>query len=498
MMSVLIPESSMIEKLITEGEPVVFKDYKLLKNTEEYIVASLAKYLEFIGKERISDHLSYCLREIMINAKKANTKRVYFKDIKLNINNDEQYKIAMKDFKNTTLSDIDRFLDMQEQAGLYIQVVLKLTDQFFEILVSNNAPLIKSEADLIMQKVIKAKSFNSLEEAFQSVLDDTEGAGLGLVILILMMRKLGIGTKHFTVSVKDNHTNVKIAVPLSLATEEEIDMISDSLIQEINSIPHFPDNILKLNQMLANKDTDFKEISKHIMKDAGLSFEVLRMANSAHYRTLNRIERVDLAVNILGSKGLYYISQSFGAVSALTKKYAYKDIQTILEHSVEIANISSILCNRYNMTAEGDYAYTGGLLHDIGKILLKSLHPKTIERATKMCLEKNVSIRVIEDMISGSNHAKIGSLVAKKWNIPEKIINLIKFHEDIFRAPNEIKDIVSILILSHIIYSINHEENALVEPEEKKFVMNRFKITDEAGLTTLAEIVKKELERITK
>ena len=486
-----------VDNLINEGLPIVFKDYKLPREVEDYLVTVLVRYLEFLGKERIGDQLSYCLREVMINAKKANTKRVYFKEEKLNINSGEDYSKGMKEFKNKTLANIDYYLDLQEKEKLYIQVEYELSEQFFNITVSNNSPLIKSEAETITQKVMKAKSFNSLDEAFQSVLDDSEGAGLGLVILILMIRKIGIGTKHFTIFVKDGVTNVKIAVPLSLATEEEIDMISQSMIHEIDTVPMFPERIIKLTELLRNSETDYKQIAKTIMQDASLSFEVLRMANSAHYKTVNKIERLDLAVNILGSKGLFYLLQSYGAVNSLSQKYSYKDIKDILEHSVEIANIASILCNRYNMNKDGDFAYIGGLLHDIGKILLKSLHPKTIEKATKICVEKNISIRVIEDMLSGANHAKVGSLVAKRWNIPDKIVEIISYHEDIFRAPDELKGIVSIIMLSHILYDAIRDLPPVVEPEEKNYIFKKFRLNEEGVLARLVEYTKAELTKRT-
>ena len=81
-----------VNNFIDRGKPLVIRDFKLLRDTENYIVDVLHYYLKSIGKEKIFDHLSYCLRELLGNAKKANTKRVFFDDEKLSIQNPKDYQ----------------------------------------------------------------------------------------------------------------------------------------------------------------------------------------------------------------------------------------------------------------------------------------------------------------------------------------------------------------------------------------------------------------------
>ena len=63
---------------------------------------------------------------ILTNAKKANTKRVYFKEKCLDINDDVQYEEGMSTFKVDTLSNINHYLELQKQAGLYIKFLLQI------------------------------------------------------------------------------------------------------------------------------------------------------------------------------------------------------------------------------------------------------------------------------------------------------------------------------------------------------------------------------------
>jgi len=181
------------------------------------------------------------------------------------------------------------------------------------IIISNNAQILPQELERINQKISKAKIFNSVEEAMRLVFDDTEGAGFGIVIIILILKKIGISDKNFAIATEKGFTHTRIAIPLDLVTEEDENFIGDSLIDEINSIPQFPDHILTLSKMLSHKDVNIKEVTDIIKKDPALTMDILKMANSAHYRRLNKIERVDLAISIIGIRGLKSLIDTIGA-----------------------------------------------------------------------------------------------------------------------------------------------------------------------------------------
>jgi len=441
-----------IEQYIKLGKPIMYRDHKVPRENEDFYVSILEKILKYLGKDKVSDHLGYCLRELINNAKKANTKRVFFLEQNLDITDPDHYHKGMTQFKSTTFDNIDFYLDLQEKYDLYVQVYFHIKEPFFNIIVSNNTPLVQQEKEKISQKIARAKIFTSVDEAVQNVLDDTEGAGLGIVILLLILRKIGINDKNFAVAVENNMTHLRIAMPLSLVTEEETEIISDALIKEIDSLPQFPENITMLTSMLQDKDVDFSNIANIIKKDPSLTMGILKMANSAHYRRLNKIEKIDLAISIIGVTGLKHLLQSIGAKMALEKKYASKELEDLWDHSILIAQISSILCDKYKMNDLGDYAYIGGLLHDIGKIVLRGLHSKTIDKLTKICIDKGISINIIENLMEGVNHAKIGAKMAIKWNLSEKIVNIIKYHDNPLASPDDtIKDITKIIYLAHIV-----------------------------------------------
>ena len=126
-----------LNKFIDEGE-VSFQSYILSSNEEQYLIDILKQILHEIGKPNTFEFLSYCYRELLTNAKKSNTKRVYFEDIGLDINNSADYKNGMKNFKNILLNKSEEYLKIQEERGYYIRNSFTVNDDDFIISIMSN------------------------------------------------------------------------------------------------------------------------------------------------------------------------------------------------------------------------------------------------------------------------------------------------------------------------------------------------------------------------
>ena len=104
--------------------PIEITSYTLPRNTETYVRNVLEMFLDECHQEHLKEYLNFCLSELLTNAKKANTKRVYFAEKGLDINNPDDYEKGMENFKMETLTNIDHYLELQRKAGLYIKLSL--------------------------------------------------------------------------------------------------------------------------------------------------------------------------------------------------------------------------------------------------------------------------------------------------------------------------------------------------------------------------------------
>jgi hypothetical protein len=206
-------DTEKVDKAIRMEIPLVMTTYTLPRKVEKYIEQVVTIFLDYVKQNRYTDNVIYCIQELVVNAKKANTKRVYFIDRGLDLNDQEDYKQGMSTFKDDTLSNINYYLDLQRQQGLYIKLVLHLKESAINIEVRNNATITHEELDRIRSRLIKAREYNNMEEAMVQLLDDSEGAGLGLVMLVILLKKLGLGANAFDILRTDSETIARIVIP---------------------------------------------------------------------------------------------------------------------------------------------------------------------------------------------------------------------------------------------------------------------------------------------
>ena len=226
-----------IKRAAHDAVPLTFKTYTLPHETEIYLDKVLESFLTELGQEKLKEPLSYCLRELAVNAKKANTKRVYFQEKKLDLNKEQDYELGMKTFKQETFDNLQHYLQKQKEAGLYIKIVFQTREKILNIMVRNNSEITKKEQIRVFDRLARSRAFSSLEEAFATVLDSSEGAGLGIVILVLMMKKIGLSEDCFSIDSENGETVATIAVPFSEVHLEQLETLTQILVREVETLP---------------------------------------------------------------------------------------------------------------------------------------------------------------------------------------------------------------------------------------------------------------------
>jgi len=196
--------------------PLSIKTHTFLPAAQAYVDRLLQVYLEELGVAYLFDQLSFCIRELAVNAKKANTKRVYFQSRGLDIDDPAQYVEGMAHFKRDTLDDQAVYLELLKEAGLYVKIEFLKWEKGCSVAVRNNVLVAPTELERVKDKIAKSHEYASLEDAFGEVLDESEGAGLGILVLILMLKKLGFGGDFFQFYTMGEETVARIIRPLTL------------------------------------------------------------------------------------------------------------------------------------------------------------------------------------------------------------------------------------------------------------------------------------------
>lgn len=225
---------SKIKMAIRAGIPLSITTYTLPREMEAYIDSVLKAFLNELNQDQMSEYLTYCLNELLVNSKKANTKRIFFKQKNLDIFNEEQYSEGIKSFKSETLSNIRYYLDLQKKAGLYVKFVLQARNNKIKIEVRNNSELTVEEYKRMHDKLSRAQQYTSVDQAMTQVLDETEGAGLGLIIMILMLEKIGLTEENFQILCENGETITRIILPLDEKTQKNLSVVSREFVNLID------------------------------------------------------------------------------------------------------------------------------------------------------------------------------------------------------------------------------------------------------------------------
>ena len=428
-------------------------EFPFVNHEKEIIIdESLEKFLRLIGKKNLYEQLSYILKEIVGNANKANFKRLYFIKKNLDINSPADYEKGIKSFREDLSINIDEYSSEIINTGYHVKVTFGADDKNFIITVVNTNSLLPVEKNRIQDRIKMAIKFNNIEEVFNEALDATEGAGFGLILTVLMLRKIGIDEKVLNYNSTEGSTEAKLAIPLSILNKEQEEIIADVIKKEIEEIPQFPDHIIELQKILSNPNSDFKDLAVIINKDPSLVADLIKIANSSLYMLPTKVKSIEEAVRLVGFSGVKNLVLTYSVNKLLNDKYKVDLIKENMSHSSEVAFYAYELAKKFNFKDLLDQVYTSAILHDFGKIIINSLHPDVLDKISKLSNSRGINSSIIENLTDGFNHSLIGAKLAEKWNFSDSLIQSIKFHHLPLEAKDEYKKLVYIVYLANIVY----------------------------------------------
>lgn len=200
-----------IKIAVQTRQPVDFFCYTLTPDQKIRFQKILNIFLEECDQLYLYNYLSYCLFELLDNASKANAKRIYFRENHLNINNESDYKNGMAAFKEDLSEHTGHYLSELKSGKLMVHLLLTAND-VITITVSNNTKITEAEYQRICEKIEKTKNYSDLADALSDI-DQTEGSGLGIITVIIMLKKLGLDTSNLKFNITDNETVATIEIP---------------------------------------------------------------------------------------------------------------------------------------------------------------------------------------------------------------------------------------------------------------------------------------------
>ena len=206
----------MLQKAVANRNIISLKTYYLSDYGEKVLNEISGAILDKFGRSDLKDIVYTSAKELIINATKANLKRVIFKEMNLDPDIKEDYEKGMKVFKENLMEEkIKKYKKAFKDLNFSVVATFYFQEKVLNIKVKNNFTLYPLEEERIRAKFQKAGSFSSLLDFFVEHGDETEGAGLGLTMVGILLDESGIDRHSFTLfSNKYNETAAKLEIPL--------------------------------------------------------------------------------------------------------------------------------------------------------------------------------------------------------------------------------------------------------------------------------------------
>lgn len=454
-------DKNKIRQAIQMNIPISITTYTLPRETEAYIVDVVKVFLKTVNQEGIQDYVVYCLNEMTTNAKKANTKRVYFKEKGFNIYDQASYDEGMRNFKQESLSNIDYYLQQQKQEGLHIKVIMQVKQGNMIFEVRNNVQMVATEFKRIFDRMVVAREYESVDQAFMQAIDNTEGAGLGLIIMLLMLKKIGLQEDAFELISEKDLTINRITIPLTFAAAQHLQELTKTIVDYIEEIPQFPEKIMEIQRLINDPAVEMDAIASLISDDIALTTDLLKLVNSVSFSLKKECMNIREAVKIVGLRGIQHLLYSVGTLQVL--QITGDEQKKLWNHTYQCAFFAYNLAKSHGKQDILEQVYVCALLHDLGKIVFSSIYPEVLEKIKNVQVEKHIPDQVITSIMQGMEHQAIGVAVAEKWRLPMAIVNTIKYQYDPEAAPHEYYSLISTVSFSEFMLqffdgNINYEQ----------------------------------------
>jgi len=210
-----------------------------------------------------------------------------------------------------------------------------------------------------------------------------------------------------------------------------IDRRSDikKIIMDTKALPTLPGVILRLNELSESNRASVQEMAKIVTSDQVLAARILRLANSPSYG-FYRVSTISNAMILLGVNVVKSL-----ALSCAFFEIMEKDSIGLWEHSLGVGVTANLIARKLGLP-ECEEIATAALLHDIGKVVISLKCRDAVTKIRDLACRKEIYMLQAEQEILDTDHAEVGTWLAKSWFLPDKLSEPIAFHHDVNMAVN--------------------------------------------------------------
>ncbi|CUU01944.1 MAG: HDOD domain-containing protein [Fimbriimonadales bacterium] len=204
---------------------------------------------------------------------------------------------------------------------------------------------------------------------------------------------------------------------------------AEELIGKLQDLPSLPAVVMQVYQMADDPNVHAQQLAYEIGKDQGFTARLLRVANSAYYGMSRQVGTIEEAVVVLGMntvKNLALIAATYPLFQRALIGYT-PHVSGLWMHSMAVGLIAQTGTRVFDTPVRNE-AFTAGLLHDVGKLVISSALPDWMGDLYDMVVHRRMPVHEAEKELFGFTHEEVGALLVERWKLPPRIAALIRAH----------------------------------------------------------------------
>jgi HD-like signal output (HDOD) protein/ActR/RegA family two-component response regulator len=202
------------------------------------------------------------------------------------------------------------------------------------------------------------------------------------------------------------------------------------LVSEMDSLPSLSTSCTALLEEFESPEASTKRVGQIISRDPGMTAKMLQLVNSAFFGLRRRVTSAEEAVGLLGldiTRALVISAEIFSEFKAPDVPSLSLDV--LWAHSFSVAELAKRIARSGKTSSQvADAAFTAGLLHEVGRLVLASGMPGEYGKAMEIAVSEQVSIATAEQQVFGTAHPETGAYLLGLWGLPDTIVEAVAFH----------------------------------------------------------------------
>ena len=273
----------------------------------------------------------------------------------------------------------------------------------------------------------------------------------------------------------------------------------DEMAASVDRLPLPSPAAITLIQLCSEETVSITDITRVISSDQGLTAQVLRVANSSYFNYPRRIDSINRAVVILGFRQLTDIALSFAFSSfsrglSLPRRF---NPDALWQHALLTATTARVVARFFHSEKE-NLAYTGGLLHDIGKLVLAQVAGDDYLKLQELPDRADQRLYVMEEKTFGFHHGDVGGILIDRWNLPLALVNMVTYHHylgDFSGDPGSYKLLEFVYLSNLLAHYVQQNWQTMADIEAYDANFSHYFQIEAAAFTALIDSVHGDIQK---